>query len=469
MAPKKSKKAWAGRLGQPTRPSIERFTASIHFDRRLYPYDIAGSIAHCTLLAEAGALTAREAARMIRGLEAIRKELDRRPDEPLPESDEDIHMHIERRLIERLGPLGRKLQTGRSRNEQVALDLRLFLRDAIDRIDEAAVGLERALLAIAKKYDTVILPAYTHLQRAQPVLLAHHLLAYCEMLERDRERLRGCRSRVNRLPGGSGAAVGTNYRIDRARLAGLLDFEGITANSLDAVSDRDFAVEFLACASLIMMHLSRLAEELVLWSTAEFGFVELPDAVCTGSSLMPQKKNPDVPELVRGKTGRVYGALIGLLTVMKGLPLAYNRDMQEDKPPVFDAADTVETSLAALTEAFTGITVEANAMRRATEGGYLLATDLADYLVSRGVPFREAHERVGRLVRYAIEKEKKLGDLTLTEFRKFSKEFQEDAIRDLALERSLERKDLPGGTAPERVRRAIQEMEQRLSRAEGEP
>ncbi|TMB05653.1 MAG: argininosuccinate lyase [Deltaproteobacteria bacterium] len=419
-------KAWAGRIAAPTAPAVERFTRSLPVDRRLYPHDIAGSVAHVRALVRARLLTRREGARLERGLGAVRRELDAGRFRFLP-SDEDIHMAIERRLVQLLGPLGGKLHTGRSRNDQVALDLRLWLRAECDALDGALRRLQQALIAVAARHRAAIMPGYTHLQRAQPILLAHHLLAYREMLARDRGRLRDCRARADELPLGAGAL---------------------------AVADRDAAAEFLAAAAITAVHLSRLAEEIVLWATEEFGFVELPDAFATGSSMMPQKKNPDVAELVRGKTGRTIGALVALLTVLKGLPLAYNRDLQEDKPALFDAAATLGDSLDVLAALVPRLRFDTGRMRAAADG-LLLATDLADLLVERGVPFRRAHEITGALVRHCLATGTQLRDLDAEILRRHSPLLTPALLRRLTPERSVARRRVLGGTAPQEVRRQL--------------
>ncbi|MBI2458854.1 MAG: argininosuccinate lyase, partial [candidate division NC10 bacterium] len=392
----KRKKPWGGRFEAETHGQVEAFTASIHFDQRLAPHDIAGSIAHARMLQKCGILSKAEVDAIVAGLEEILKEIERgefRTDPAL----EDIHMHIERRLVEKIGDVGGKLHTARSRNDQVALDLRLYLREAIGKIRDQIRSLQEALVAEAEVHLGTVMPGYTHLQRAQPILLAHHLLAYFEMFQRDRDRFADCLTRVNVLPLGAGALAGTTLPIDRAYVAKLLNFPKVAANSVDAVADRDFAVEFLAGCAVLAMHVSRLAEELVLWASAEFGFIELPDAFATGSSMMPQKKNPDVAELARGKAGRVYGSLLALLTMLKGLPLSYNRDLQEDKEPVFDAVDTIRQTLDVLPPMLKAIKFRPERMRAAAAEGFLNATDLAEYLVTKGVPFREAHDTVGRI------------------------------------------------------------------------
>src|SRR6476660_2169370 len=382
----KKPKLWGGRFVANTVDSVESFTASIAIDARLYRHDIMGSIAHAKMLAKQGIISSSDAGKIVRGLQAIQREIDTGKF-AFSAADEDIHMNIERRLSERIGSAGGKLHTARSRNDQVALDMRLFLRDEVKLILDALAALRQELAKAAEKYLDVIMPGYTHLQRAQPVLFAHHLLAYVDMFERDNERFAGCASRIDVLPLGSGALAGTTFPIDRAYVAKLLGFTRVSKNSIDAVSDRDFLLEFLAASSILFVHLSRLADEFVLWSSQEFGFVELPDGYCTGSSMMPQKKNPDVPELIRGKTGRVFGHLHALLTIMKGLPLAYNRDMQEDKIPLFDTVDTVKASVKIMSEIVAGMKVERERMQRAVEDGFMNGSNVADYLAERGVPF----------------------------------------------------------------------------------
>ena len=459
---KSAGKLWAGRFREPTSQLVERFTSSLAVDRRLYAHDIRGSMAHCQTLARAGVLSKREASMLISGLEKIQAEFADGHFPYRPE-DEDIHMAIERRLTELVGPVGGKLHTGRSRNDQVALDIRLYLRDALASLQTGILRLEQVLVFQAKHHLDVVMPGYTHLQRAQPVLLAHHWLAYVEMLERDKGRIQDALTRLNVMPLGSGALAGTNYPLDRTYTARLLGFDRISENSLDAVSDRDFAVEILSALSLLMMHLSRMSEELVLWSSQEFQFVELPDAFCTGSSMMPQKKNPDVPELVRGKTGRVYGHLVGLLTTLKGLPLSYNRDLQEDKEAVFDALDTVMASLSLYAELIEGLTIRRATMRQAAESGFLLATELADYLVTKGVPFRQAHAIVGRLVRHCLDRHRDFRSLTLSDLRACSERFEKDALDVLTVEGSLERKGQIGGTARKRVEARLKALEKILA------
>jgi len=455
-------KAWSGRFRERTHRLVETFTASVSFDQRLYPYDIQGSIAHCRTLESARILSHRETETIVKGLERIKGELDSGRFQFAPE-DEDIHMAIERRLIEVSGDVGGKLHTGRSRNDQVAVDIRLYLREAVDGLLEDLRRFQRVLVEQARTHLGVTMPGYTHLQRAQPVLYAHHLLAYVEMLERDKGRLQDARVRLNVMPLGSGALAGTNYPVDRAYTAKLLGFPAVSENSLDAVSDRDFIAEVLAALAIVIMHLSRLSEELVLWSSQEFQFVELPDAFCTGSSMMPQKKNPDVPELVRGKTGRVYGHLLGLLTTLKGLPLSYNRDLQEDKEPIFDAMDQVTASVNVFTELMKRVTVRRDRMAMATEAGYMLATELADYLVMKSMPFRQAHAVVGRLVRFCTDRKKELRELTLSDLRSISARFDKDALEVISVEGAIERKSQIGGTARKRVEARIKALEKALA------
>ncbi|MBI3989996.1 MAG: argininosuccinate lyase [candidate division NC10 bacterium] len=455
------KKPWGGRFAGKTHRLVERYTASIHFDRRLYRHDIQGSIAHAKALARAGLLEKIELEKIVVGLKEIEQEIER-GDFPFDPALEDIHMNIEHRLIQKVGEVGGKLHGARSRNDQIALDLRLYLREEIQAIQEPIRSFQRALVGCAEANLDIIMPGYTHLQRAQPVLLAHHLLAYFEMFERDRERLSDCQKRVNILPLGSGALAGVSLPLDRSYVARLLQFPTLSQNSIDAVSDRDFIVEFLAAVSILQMHLSRFSEELILWASAEFGFITLPDAFATGSSMMPQKKNPDVAELCRGKTGRVYGALMAMLAILKGLPLSYNRDLQEDKEPLFDAVDAVKASLEILTALFTRLTFNRERLREAAEEGLLNATDAADYLALKGMPFRKAHEVVGRLVRSCLEKGKRLEDVSLEEFRRFSPLFDKDILRFLSLEACVDRRKGIGGTARRSVVRAIRQAKKRL-------
>jgi argininosuccinate lyase len=453
--------AWSGRFSEPVSERVKRYTASIPFDWRLAPFDIQGSLAHAAMLHQVGVLSERDLADIRRGLGEILADFEAgRFTWNL--DDEDIHFNIERALTRKVGDAGKRLHTGRSRNDQVATDVRLWLRDAIDRI-QALLGAARvALLDLAEQHAETVMPGFTHLQAAQPVTFGHHLMAWFEMLSRDAERLTDCRRRVNRLPLGAAALAGTSYPIDREFVARELGFEAICENSLDAVSDRDFAIEFLAAGALIMTHLSRMAEELVIWMTPRFGFIDLPDRFCTGSSIMPQKKNPDVPELMRGKTGRMNGHLIALLTLMKGQPLAYNKDNQEDKEPLFDAVDTLVDSLAIYAEMVPGIQVRADRMRQAAVEGFATATDLADYLVKKGLPFREAHEVVAREVRAAEQSGRDLAELPLDELRAFSLLIGEDVYQVLTLEGSLASRSHPGGTAPVAVRAAIARARQKL-------
>ncbi len=455
-------KAWSGRFREPTHRLVEAFTGSLTADRRLYAQDIQGSIAHCKTLERARVLTPGETRTIVKALEAVKAELDRGRFKFAPQ-DEDIHMAIERRLTELIGPLGGKLHTGRSRNDQVALDVRLFLRQQLEEFAKRLRECQRVLVAKAKAHRTVAMPGYTHLQRAQPVLFAHHLLAYVDMLERDKGRSHDAQKRLNVMPLGSGALAGTNYPVDRQYTAGLLGFPQVTTNSLDAVSDRDFMIEIAAALSITMMHLSRLSEELIVWSSQEFRFVDLPEGFCTGSSMMPQKKNPDVPELIRGRTGRVYGQLINLLTTMKALPLSYNRDLQEDKPALFDALDTVTASLQVLTELMRRLKVNRESLKQAVQGGGLLATELADYLVSKGMPFREAHGVTGRVVRSALERGREFTSFTLEELRRFSDRFDKGVFARLTVQAAIDRKDQIGGTARGRVEQRIRQLERMLS------
>jgi argininosuccinate lyase len=419
----KEKKLWGGRFASGTVSSVEAFTASIDIDSRLYRHDIMGSIAHAKMLAKQGIIPARDAQKIVRGLKKIQAEIEQ-GNFRFSATDEDIHMNIERRLTEKIGPAGGMLHTARSRNDQVALDMRLFLREEVGWVIDALKALQRELARAAKRHIDVIMPGYTHLQRAQPVLFAHHLLAYHDMFERDRQRFSESLQRINVLPLGSGALAGTTFPIDRAYVAKLLAFPRISKNSIDAVSDRDFLLEFLAGSSILFVHLSRLADEWVLWSSQEFSFIELPDAYCTGSSMMPQKKNPDVPELIRGKTGRVFGHLQALLTIMKGLPLAYNRDLQEDKIPLFDTVDTVKASLQMMREIVQGVKVKGKRTLAAAQDGFMNATDLADYLVDRGIPFRSAHEIAGRVVQHCIGRGQRIEELALDELKGFSKKIE---------------------------------------------
>ena len=453
---------WSGRFKEPVDERVKRFTASVGFDQRLAGHDIDGSLAHARMLAARGILSKRDLTAIERGLAQIRREIEAGRFTWSVDA-EDVHLNIERRLTALVGEPGKRLHTARSRNDQVATDLRLWLRAEIDDTGKLLAALMRALLAQAERHAALVMPGFTHLQVAQPVTFGHHLLAYVEMLERDRTRLVQCRARVNQLPLGAAALAGTSFPIDREQVARELGFEGLCANSLDAVSDRDFAIEFCACAALIMVHLSRLAEELVLWSNPRFGFVRLPERYCTGSSIMPQKKNPDVPELVRGKSGRVIGSLVALLTLMKAQPLAYNKDNQEDKEPLFDAVDTVKDCLAVLAGLVAGLAPEPKAMRAALTEGHATATDLADYLVRKGVPFRDAHEVVARAVREAERTGADLGALPLATLKRFSRRIGPDVRRVLTPQGSVEARNHPGGTAPAEVRKAAARARKRLS------
>ncbi len=453
----REKKLWAGRFTTGTADSVEAFTSSIDTDKRLYRHDIAGSIAHARMLARQRIISAREAQKIVRGLKAIHREIEQGTF-PFSLVDEDIHMNIERRLIQKIGAVGGKLHTARSRNDQVVLDMRLYLREELEIILASLEDLKRGVARAAKRHIDVIMPGYTHLQKAQPVLFSHHLLAYVDMLERDRERLTGCLGRINVLPLGSGALAGTTFPIDRAYVAKLLNFPRISKNSIDAVSDRDFVLEFLSVSAILFVHLSRLAEEMILWSSEEFNFIELPDRYCTGSSMMPQKKNPDVPELIRGKTGRVFGHLQALLTIMKGLPLAYNRDLQEDKIPLFDTVDTVKASLGMMGELVREMKINKERMQAAAQDGFMNATDLADYLVRRGLSFRLAHTLVGKVVRFCLDHHRKIEELSLEELKRFSPKVDKDIYRFLSAEAAVQRRRAIGGTALANVKRRLQEI-----------
>jgi argininosuccinate lyase len=457
-----SEKPWGGRFTESTDAFVEAFTASIGFDYRLYRQDIAGSIAHARMLAHVGIISEAEAAKIVDGLDTIRLDIEQ-GNFAWSVALEDVHMNIEARLIDRIGETGKKLHTGRSRNDQVATDLRLYLREEIDVLDSELTRLQAALLELAEREVDTILPGFTHLQVAMPVSFGHHLMAWIEMLERDHQRLQECRQRVNIMPLGSAALAGTSFPVDRAYTARLLGFDAPSANSLDAVSDRDFVIEFSSAAALAMVHLSRFSEELVLWSSAQFNFIELPDRFCTGSSIMPQKKNPDVPELVRGKSGRAIGNLVGLLTLMKGQPLAYNKDNQEDKEPLFDSVDTLKGSLRVFADMMTALRVNRTRMTAAATQGFSTATDFADYLVRKGIAFRDAHEIVGRAVLYGVNNAKELSDMTLQELQRFSSVIEEDIFQVLSLEGSIAARNHPGGTAPQQVRSAIAVVRERLA------
>ena len=460
-----SAKLWAGRFTEPTDALVERFTESVSFDRRLAKHDIRGSIAHATMLAEVGVLTTEDRDAIVVGLEGILADIEA-GDFEWRTALEDVHMNVESVLTERIGDAGKRLHTGRSRNDQVATDVRLFVREALDDIAAAVRALQAAILEIAEREAETVLPGFTHLQPAQPTTFGHHMLAWFEMLERDAERFAECRGRVNRMPLGAAALAGTPYPIDRAMTARLLGFDGVCENSLDAVSDRDFAIEFTSHCALAMVHLSRMSEELVLWVSAPFAFVELGDSYCTGSSIMPQKKNPDVPELVRGKSARVIGHLTALLVLMKGQPLAYNRDNQEDKEPLFDTVDTVTDCLRIFAGMLGTLECRRERMREAARLGYTTATDLADYLVRKAVPFRDAHEAVGRAVRSAVETGRDLSEMTLDELRAFSPVIEPDVFEVLTLEGSVAARNHVGGTAPAQVRAATARAKARLVSAQ---
>lgn len=451
---KEHSNTWSGRFNEPVSELVQRYTASVNFDKRLAEFDIQGSLAHAQMLASVGIISEADRIDIEQGLNTILQEIRSNTFEWKIEL-EDVHLNIEKRLTALIGDAGKRLHTARSRNDQVATDIRLYLRAAIDEINYLTQALQLALLNLAENHVETIMPGFTHLQVAQPISFGHHLMAYYEMLARDRERLGDCRKRVNRLPLGAAALAGTSYPIDRSQVAQILSFEGVCANSLDAVSDRDFAIEFCSCAAVMMVHLSRLSEEIIIWMNPLVGFIQLADRFCTGSSIMPQKKNPDVPELVRGKTGRLNGHLIALLTLMKSQPLAYNKDNQEDKEPLFDTVDTLTDTLRIYNEMIPGITVNQEAMRNAAMRGYATATDLADYLVKKGLPFRDAHEVVAQAVRFAESKSCDLSKLTLTELQQFTPLIENDIFSVLTLEGSIKSRNHLGGTAPDQVRQAI--------------
>ena len=451
------KKLWGGRFNEQTESTVESFTESVSFDARLWRHDIEGSIAHVKMLAKQKIISSRESASIVKGLNEIAKEIASGKFR-FKESLEDVHMNIERALIRKIGPVGGKVHTARSRNDQVSLDIRLYLRDEINAILKLIAGFQKAFLKIAEKNIDIIMPGYTHLQRAQPVLLSHYMLSYYEMLERDIGRFADCLNRVNVLPLGAAALAGTTLPIDRKYVAKLLKFPAVSENSIDTVSDRDFAVEFISAASILMIHLSRFSEEIIMWNSEEFGFVELPDAFTTGSSIMPQKKNPDVLELTRGKAGRVYGNLMSILTIMKGLPLAYNRDMQEDKEPVFDTVDTVKACLDVLNKMMPGMKFKKKNIGSATDAGFLTATDIADYMVNKGVPFREAHGITGSIVKYCIDKDKTLMELGLKEIRKHSNKIGSDIFKHISIEASVDARKSFGGTARKTVLARIKKI-----------
>ena len=458
----KTTKLWDGRFTEATDAFVESFTASVTFDQVLALYDIEGSIAHATMLCSAGILNDNELGAIRGGLEEIRNEIADGTFE-WSVALEDVHMNIESALTGKIGDVGKKLHTGRSRNDQVATDIRLYLRATIDTICGKIRELQHGILALAEQETDTVMPGLTHLQVAQPISFAHHLMAWFEMIERDHDRFQDCRRRVDVMPLGAAALAGTTYPIDRSETASLLGFAGISENSLDAVSDRDFAIEFCAAASLLLMHLSRWSEEMILWASPQFGFIDLPDRFCTGSSIMPQKKNPDVPELVRGKTGRVFGALVGLLTVMKGQPLAYNKDNQEDKEPLFDTATTVLQCLTAFADLVPAMVPQRDAMRAAALTGFSTATDLADYLVKQGLPFRDAHDVVGRLVGLGVREGRDLSELTIDELKSACPLINDDVYEVLTLEGSLSARDHLGGTAPRQVADAIHRARQRIA------
>ncbi len=455
-------KLWGGRFTKGTAKAVDAYTASIPFDQRLYAEDIAGSIAHARMLARQGIITDEEARTLVDGLEAVRADIERGI-LTFTAEHEDIHTNVEVALRERVGEVAGKLHTARSRNDQIALDMRLYLKRIIAEIIDLLVNLQAALLDIAERHEHVIMPGYTHTQRAQPVLFAHHMLAYFEMLQRDKGRFADCCKRADVCPLGSGALAGSTFSLDRAFVARELGFSAVSRNSLDAVSDRDFVLEFLAAASILMMHLSRLSEELILWSTAEFGFVTMDDAYATGSSMMPQKKNAAVAELTRGKTGRVYGHLLGLLTTMKALPLSYNQDLQEDKEGLFDTVDTLMAALPLLTGMVGSLVVNEDTMARAAAGSFMTATDLADHLARRGVPFRRAHQVVGRIVRHCLDNGKELTDLTVAEMQAFSPVFDQEALTVVRSANAVSARDVYGGTAPQQVRARLEEARQVLN------
>lgn len=454
--------SWSGRFNEPVAELVKKYTASVGFDYRLAAYDIQGSIAHARMLSEQAIISNQDFAAIEQGLQEIAQEIEAGQFEWLLDL-EDVHLNIEKRLTDKIGDAGKRLHTGRSRNDQVATDVRLWLRATTDQLIAGLQKLQHSLLDLAEKHYDTVMPGFTHLQVAQPVTFGHHLLAYYEMLKRDAARFADCRKRINRLPLGAAALAGTSYPIDRERVASLLGFDGVCENSLDAVSDRDFAIEFTFASSLVMTHLSRLSEELILWSSPRFAFIDIADRFCTGSSIMPQKKNPDVPELVRGKTGRVYGHLTGLLTLMKGQPLAYNKDNQEDKEPLLDTVDTLMMSLAVFTGMVGGITVNAGKMRAAALEGYATATDLADYLVKKGLPFREAHEAVALAVRQAETRGCDLSEMSLDDLRQFSPLIGADVFEALTLEGSMKSRSHIGGTAPARVKAAITKARKALA------
>ncbi|MCX8129379.1 MAG: argininosuccinate lyase [Clostridia bacterium] len=455
-------KLWGGRFEKATDRLVDDFNSSIRFDSRMYKQDILGSVAHSKMLGKCGIIPQEDAGLIQKTLLEILHDIENGLVE-FEVDAEDIHMNIEKILISRIGDTGKRLHTGRSRNDQVALDIRMYLKDEITAVNNMLKELENAIISIAESNLNTILPGYTHLQRAQPITLAHHMMAYFQMFKRDMERLHDCYKRTNIMPLGSGALAGTTYPLDRQMVADELGFASITENSLDGVSDRDFAIELSSCFSILMMHLSRFSEELILWSSHEFGFIEMDDAYSTGSSIMPQKKNPDVAELVRGKTGRVYGSLMTLLTVMKSLPLAYNKDMQEDKEAIFDAVDTVKMCLPVFTKMISTMRVRKENMYNAAQGGFTNATDIADYLVKKGIPFRSAHEIIGKMVLYCIENNKSIDHLTMSEFKSFSENIEEDVYEEISLEKCISGRNLPGGPAVESIKQSIVQGKEFLS------
>lgn len=449
-----TKKVWGGRFKENINEAVDAFNSSIAFDSRLYAQDIEGSIAHCRMLAKQGIISDDEASRIVDALAEIKREIDR-GEFQINNDQEDIHTLIEMALIDKVGMIGEKVHTARSRNDQVALDMRMYVRDAIIRVSGMIKELQKVLVNIAENNIELIMPGYTHLQPAQPVLLSHHLLAYYEMLKRDRQRFEDGIKRVNILPLGSAALAGTTFNLDREMTAKELGFDSVSLNSMDAVSDRDFVIEFIFASSVLMMHMSRLSEDMIIWASREFGYLFLPDAFCTGSSIMPQKKNPDVLELIRGKTGRVYGNLMSILTVMKGLPLTYNKDMQEDKEALFDTVDTIEQCLAVVTMLLSKVSFNGDSMKKATRDGYIMATDLADYLVNKGITFRSAHEIVGKIILYAIDQKKHLEEISLDEYQRFSKQIKKDVFKWLDPASAIKRRNLIGGTGFDAVKNAV--------------
>lgn len=447
-------KLWGGRFEKGTDKLVDDFNSSIRFDCRMYKHDILGSIAHANMLGKCGIISIEESTLIQKTLKDILSDIEDGKIE-FEIDAEDIHMNVEKILISRIGDTGKKLHTGRSRNDQVALDIRMYLKDEINAISDMLINLENTIIKISEDNLDTIMPGYTHLQRAQPITFAHHMMAYFEMFKRDLGRLSDCYSRMNILPLGSGALAGTTYPLDRYMVANELGFNDVTQNSLDGVSDRDFAIELLSCLSIIMMHMSRLSEEIILWSSHEFGFIELDDAYSTGSSIMPQKKNPDVAELARGKTGRVYGSLMTMLTVMKSLPLAYNKDMQEDKEAIFDAVDTVKMCLPVFSNMLATMKLRKNNMYKAAQGGFTNATDIADYLVKKGIPFRSAHEIIGKMVLYCIENNKAIDDMSIEEFKSFSDKIEDDVYTEISLEKCVSGRKLTGGPARETEQKAI--------------